>query len=113
MPQADPQYQGIWFVSDKNYEKNQIIIVKGHDNPKLFKQTVELTQLEWLHPKERCFVSNHCNFSIIHCKSIPVTRIIELQDRLTVELETPVRALAPGQAGVLYKRESSIGRWND
>ena len=49
LPQADPQYQGIWFVSDKNYEKNQIIIVKGHDNPKLFKQTVELTQLEWLH----------------------------------------------------------------
>ena len=33
----------------------------------------------------------------------PCYKIIELQDRLTVELETPVRALAPGQAGVLYK----------
>ena len=39
----------------------------------------------------------------------PVTRIIELQDRLTVELETPVRALAPGQAGVLYKGNQVLG----
>ena len=110
MPQADPQYQGIWFVSDKNYEKNQIIIVKGHDNPKLFKQTVELTQLEWLHPKEKVFCLQSLQFQYHSLlKSIPVTRIIELQDRLTVELETPVRALAPGQAGVLYKGNQVLG----
>lgn len=110
MPQADPQYQGIWFVSDKNYEKNQIIIVKGHDNPKLFKQTVELTQLEWLHPKEKVLSLQSLQFqhhSLL--KSIPITRIIELQDKLTVELETPVRALAPGQAGVLYKGNQVLG----
>ncbi|CAX45687.1 tRNA (5-methylaminomethyl-2-thiouridylate)-methyltransferase, putative [Candida dubliniensis CD36] len=110
MPQADPKYQGIWFVSDKNYEKNQIIIVKGHDNPRLFKQTVELTQLEWLCPKEEVIHLRGLQFQYHSLsKSIPVKRVIDSGDKLVVELETPVRALAPGQAGVLYNGNRVLG----
>ena len=69
---------------------------------------MELTQLEWLHPKEKVFCLQSLQFQYHSLlKSIPVTRIIELQDRL-IELETPVRALAPGQAGV-YKGNQVLG----
>ncbi|EMG49999.1 hypothetical protein G210_5005 [Candida maltosa Xu316] len=111
MPQGNPEYTGVWFVSEKNFEKNQLIIVKGGDNPKLFKQTVEIINLEWIYPKEKVLTMENLQFQHHSLsKSTPVKKITDLgDDRLKIELETPVRALAPGQAGILYNDNQVLG----
>ncbi|CCH61632.1 hypothetical protein TBLA_0F00880 [Henningerozyma blattae CBS 6284] len=42
MPQSDPQYKGTWFVSDKIIDKNEIVIVKGNNNPELYHDTLKV-----------------------------------------------------------------------
>lgn len=52
MPQGDPEYRGTWFVSDKLRDTNEIMIVRGRDNPKLFRDHVKIIDMKWLFPEE-------------------------------------------------------------
>lgn len=110
MPQGDPKYHGIWYVSEKNIENNQLIIVKGTDNPKLFKQKVKITNLEWIHPKEKVLSIDKLQFQYHSLTTpVPVKEIKDNGDSLLIELEKPVRALAPGQGGILYNDNQVLG----
>ena len=110
MPQGDPKYQGVWFVSEKNIEKNQLVIVKGTDNPKLFKQVVEITDLEWIQPKEKVLAMDNVQFQYHSLTTpVPVKVIKNKGDKLIIELEKPARALAPGQGGILYNGNQVLG----
>ena len=118
MPQGDPQYKGVWFVAKKNVAKNEIVIVRGHDNPLLFSQVVTLDTCEWVYEwekiqqlKEEGAVS--FQFSSLS-KAILVKRITVLGNKqfgkqLKIELIEPVRAVAPGQQGVLYRGNQVLG----
>lgn len=110
MPQGDPKYHGIWYISEKNIEKNQLIIVKGTNNLKLFKQNVEIKNLEFIYPKEKILSMNNLQFQYHSLTTpVPVKKIIDNGDSLLIELKNPVRALAPGQGGILYNDNQVLG----
>ncbi|RCK63557.1 Mitochondrial tRNA-specific 2-thiouridylase 1 [Candida viswanathii] len=115
MPQGNPEYQGVWFVSERDIEKNELVIVKGTDNPKLFKQTVVITDLEWLCPKQKVLAMLSLGSHDIQFQyhsllpSVPVKNIRDEGDKLIIELAKPVRALAPGQGGILYNDNRVLG----
>ncbi|RLV94821.1 Mitochondrial tRNA-specific 2-thiouridylase 1 [Spathaspora sp. JA1] len=106
MPQGDPKYKGTWFVSAKDPVKNQLIIVKGRDNPKLYKDHVSLNTLDWIYPREKVldFPVEELQFQF-HALGKPFSiKSIELTNEgLSINLQTSARAMAPGQIGVIYK----------
>ncbi|KAM9915769.1 hypothetical protein OXX80_013855, partial [Metschnikowia pulcherrima] len=51
MPQGDPNYKGVWFVSEKRVQTNELVIVRGRDNPKLYKNGLYATEWAWFGEK--------------------------------------------------------------
>ena len=46
MPQGSPEYQGTWYVGEKRQEPNELVIVRGRDNEKLYRDTALVQQFE-------------------------------------------------------------------
>ncbi|KAI5967523.1 hypothetical protein CANMA_002957 [Candida margitis] len=113
MPQGDPNYKGVWFVADKDVEKNQLIIVRGHDNPKLYKSRVIVSDVDWVYDREKAVGLDPSMVEFQHHSLSTPTRIKSwnITDGNVVELELAdsVRALAPGQAGVFYHGNQVLG----
>lgn len=106
LPQGDPKYKGVWFISEKNIEKNQLIIVKGSNNKDLFKDIVSLSDWCWLVNDSTIlekFKKITCQFRSLQ-EEIEVSKIIYDENNMVtrVHLATPGRAVAPGQTLVLY-----------
>lgn len=116
MPQGDPNYKGVWFVAEKNVAKNQLIIVRGHDNPKLYKSRVVVTDVDWVCDAGKvCALDSHDvefqHHSLSKPTRVKLWNIGESKEKVVVELELQesVRALAPGQAGVFYHGNQVLG----
>lgn len=111
MPQGDPNYKGSWFVSDKNFETNDIVIVRGSDNAKLFQSVVyvsdfvplgELNLLEF--PLDEVTVQYRSLQEPTRVKSIQVRG-----DGLIFQLLEKRRAVASGQYLAVYHGDRCLG----
>lgn len=58
MPQGNEETKGTWYVQSKNYDTNEIVIVKGNSNPSLFTQHITSKDFEWLVDPETLSWSN-------------------------------------------------------
>jgi tRNA-uridine 2-sulfurtransferase len=91
-----------WFVAKKDLEKNQLIVVQGKDNPLLYQQQLQASQLHW--------VSGEAPKTPYHCKAKTRYRqqdqdcIIKsiTNDLCEVEFDLPQFAITPGQSVVFY-----------
>lgn len=110
MPQGDPKYKGIWFVSEKRVGTNELVIVKGSDNSALFKNSLDAVDWQW--------------FGDVPDLSVPLEYLVQfrsLQEPAMVEvcevsngsfkckLQEIQRAMAPGQNVVLYRGNQVLG----
>ncbi|CAK9436768.1 uncharacterized protein LODBEIA_P12900 [Lodderomyces beijingensis] len=114
MPQGDPSYQGVWFVSEKNVAKNEITIVRGHDHPALFKRHITLVDCEWIKPLEEIDLSLvSFQYHSLGKATIVKNLVVKEEENggvvVEVELAESVRAVAPGQQGVLYLGNQVLG----
>lgn len=107
MPQGDPNYKGVWFVLEKNYDKNQLVIVRGRDNPKLFRSHLHVTNFEWMANWDKSCKIQLQYRSLQEPCEVKLVEIIG--NALSIELETPARAMAPGQNVVLYQGNRVLG----
>ncbi|CAM9018241.1 unnamed protein product [Wickerhamomyces anomalus] len=112
MPQGDPKYKGTWFVGAKNFETNDITIVRGTDNPKLFKQIVYVKDFYPLDPNYD-LVSNVPNLSVQYRslqKAEKLDSIVKTDEGgLIFQLGEKRRAIAPGQYLAVYDGDRCIG----
>jgi tRNA-specific 2-thiouridylase len=69
---------------------------------------VVLQELNWLAPALK--VGSRCGVQVRYRSSaIPATVASVGPDRLTLALDTPARAITPGQSGVLYDGARVLG----
>jgi len=112
MPQGDPEYKGTWFVSEKNFETNDVTIVRGGDNSKLFKKIVYVKD----------FIPLDKDFDIFKDPSTLNIQYRSLQNpvklesitkagdnELVFQLDQRQRAIAPGQYLALYDGDKCLG----
>ncbi|KAI5954393.1 hypothetical protein KGF54_002168 [Candida jiufengensis] len=114
MPQGDPTYKGTWFISDKNPQTNEIMIVKDHDNPKLYKSKFKIINNEWVYDLKKIKQLDVEDIQFqYHSLSQPIKiKSINFNNNdnsFSVELSESVRAVAPGQGGILYKGNQVLG----
>jgi len=84
-------------------DRREVVVGSADD---LAGHTVHLDELNWL--DEALEPGDRCEVQIRYRARSAAATILERQDAsLDLALETPVRAIAPGQSGVLY---SSGGR---
>lgn len=127
MPQADPKYKGTWFVSEKIIDSNEIVIVKGRDNCKLFHNQLQVGQFEILDDtvnveqfKKRiteAIKKGTLNMQYrslqdpIKIKKCDIETRSEFPEdiQLNIQIEISQRAMAPGQYCCIYDNDEVIG----
>jgi tRNA-uridine 2-sulfurtransferase len=92
------------FVVDIQPETRAVVIGRGAD---LFGHAVTLEELNWLAdpPAAGDAVWVQCRY---RAKAVPGTVTARTADRLDLRLAEPVRAITPGQSGVLYDETGRV-----
>lgn len=111
MPQGNPDYKGVWFVSEKRQATNELVIVKGGNHPSLFNSKVLAENWTWIDEKNVANAADmpyHIQYRSLQFP-LKVKAIVPKADSLEIELEEKARAMAPGQNLVLYKDSQVLG----
>lgn len=113
LPQADPRYTGAWYVSEKRLDTNELVIVRGRDNPKLYRDTVTISDFVPLHSNAMETILSNKNLLTMRYRSLmeptEIEAIQQQNDRLKLTLKTPQRAMAPGQYVCILDGERILG----
>lgn len=98
-----------WYVADKQLARNTLIVVQGHNHPKLFAPALLCTQLHWIDdcpPIHSFYCTAKTRYRQLEtsCLVKPVS-----SDEYRVEFEVPQRAITPGQSVVFYQDQTCLG----
>lgn len=112
MPQADPATRGTWFVAAKDFSRNELIIVRGADNPALLAAGVSCSSFQWLGEPPAGPVDTRNLFAQYRSlqEPEPVAAVeINPTGPLRVQFAQPRKAVAPGQYLALYRGDQVLG----
>lgn len=114
MPQGDPIYKGIWFISEKRLDTNELVIVKGTKNEKLFKSNIRVENWEWMTDDIKSIIQRAPSGQLdVQYRSLQlpfrINSLAEHDNIVEINLTKPARAMAPGQAVVLYDGNQVLG----
>jgi tRNA-specific 2-thiouridylase len=98
-----------WYVADKELGRNVLVVVQGHDHPRLMQSALTATELRW--------VAGTCPSAPLRCAvktryrqaDQPCTLERLEEDRGYVRFDSPQRAITPGQYAVFYMGEECLG----
>ena len=94
------------YVAGKNLEKNQVILTKG---PALYSEALEAEDFNWISmdpPKEEYPVTVKTRYN---AKAVPAFVSVKEENHVLLRFAKPERAIAAGQAVVLYDGEIVVG----
>lgn len=101
-----------WYVAGKDIDKNELIVVQGHDHPLLQKSDLGAQDASWVAgfpPK----VSGHYGAKTRYRQADAPCAIaysdIEQSDRFELHFDQKQWAITPGQSAVLYDGEICLG----
>jgi tRNA-specific 2-thiouridylase len=97
-----------WYVADKRLERNELVVVQGHDHPLLLRKTLEAEDPSWISgnpPGEKAFSAK------TRYRQADAACSVEraLESGIKVDFATPQWAVTPGQSVVLYDGEICLG----
>lgn len=96
-----------WYVAAKDFERNALIVVQGHDHPLLLSAGLMASRESWLVEPPALPLRATCK---VRYRQPDVACLIERAgDRLKVSFERPVNGVAPGQSVVFYEQEVCLG----
>jgi tRNA-specific 2-thiouridylase len=100
---------GPWYVCGKDLAKNELIVVQGHDHPRLLSQRLRAEDLAWVSgaaPQARSSYGAKTRYR----QADAACRIGRVGDEdLEVEFSAPQWAVTPGQSVVLYREDVCLG----
>lgn len=103
-----------WYVAGKDLQTNQLIVVQGVDHPLLYHKYLSAQQCYFTSSLEQPQIGQRLTAKVRYRQTALPCTVKDLkpigQDfNLTLEFDTPVRAITPGQSVVLYDGEVCLG----
>ncbi len=98
-----------WYVAGKDLDRNELVVVQGHDHPRLLSSRLQAGQLSWIsgeppEPGLACAAKTRYRQADAACV---VERLSE--GRMELSFQTPQWAVTPGQSAVLYRGDECLG----
>ena len=98
---------GPWFVAAKDLQRNSLIVVQGHDHPRLYRRDVEAIDVHWIGDAPRLPVRLAAK-TRYRMADAPCT--VEARDGgVVARFDTPQWAPTPGQYLVFYDGATCLG----
>jgi tRNA-specific 2-thiouridylase len=97
-----------WFVAGKDLERNELIVVQGHDHPLLLSPTLEAADLSWVGEPPRAGGRYSAKTRYRQRDAACAVEVIE-GDRLALRFDEDQWAVTPGQSVVVYEGENCLG----
>ncbi|XP_073828267.1 mitochondrial tRNA-specific 2-thiouridylase 1 isoform X2 [Musca autumnalis] len=107
-----------YYVAQKDVATNTIYVAYGHEHPSLYANHIYATNLNWLSSQHPFEVENagsplKCRFRFQHTKPLVDCTIyrksLDNTNDVIVVLDTPLRAVTPGQYAVFYSDTECLG----
>jgi tRNA-specific 2-thiouridylase len=100
--------QAPWYVAAKDAARNALVVVQGHDHPRLASRALDTGAWHWLAPARREPFS--AALKVRYRQSDQAARLAPRADgSLRIAFEAPQRAVTPGQYAVAYEGERCLG----
>ena len=97
-----------WFVARKDTARNTLIMVQGHDHPLLLSSALTTGPMHWL--SEARTEPFPCTVKVRYRQADQPARLEPRADgTMSIQFETPQRAVTPGQYAVIYEGERCLG----
>jgi tRNA-specific 2-thiouridylase len=98
---------GAWYVCGKDLEKNELIVVQGHDHPLLLSRKLRAEDLAWVGevPRNDKAYSAKTRYR----QADAGCRVRDAGRAIDVEFTDPQWAVTPGQSVVLYEGDACLG----
>jgi tRNA-specific 2-thiouridylase len=93
---------GPWFVVKKDINENIVYISNGYDPVSQYASSIKLADFQLLHPDFHLHQGERVRFKIRHQPEFNHGTIEVDNSIITINSDTPVSGVAPGQFGVLY-----------
>lgn len=98
-----------WYVTGKNLENNQLIVVQGHDHPNLFVDALLAGPVHWIAGPPTTWPLR-CQAKVRYRQDDQGCLVEPYDDSfLMVTFERPQRAVTPGQSVVFYDGDECLG----
>jgi tRNA-specific 2-thiouridylase len=102
-----------WYVAAKNAQRNELVVVQGHDHPLLHRDTLEASNARWLGappPGLHADRPVRCQAKVRYRQPDQACTVRRTgEDSLEVCFDRPQRTPAPGQYVVLYDGDVCLG----
>ena len=97
-----------WFVAAKDPARNALVVVQGHDHPRLYATVVEASAMHWIGEPPRSG-DRLCAKTRYRMADAPCRVFVLDGDRCRAEFDAPQWAPTPGQYLVLYDGDVCLG----
>jgi tRNA-uridine 2-sulfurtransferase len=98
-----------WFVADKNLEKNELIVVQGHDDARLLNKRLRADDASWIAghaPEGRAALGAKTRY---RQADAACAMSADGDSAFELDFEQAQWAVTPGQSAVLYRGEVCLG----
>lgn len=93
-----------YYVTSKDFKKNELYVGMSRNNPALFKKELELGEINWINkPAEK-----HVEVAVRY-RQKPQPAKIQLDKMVKIQFDASQRAVTEGQSAVVYKGEECLG----
>lgn len=96
-----------WFVVDKNFEKNEVILAQGDDHPALYADGLTAVELNWLVDAPQG--EFRAKAKVRYRQSEEPCTVMVSENRVKVIFDRPQRAMTPRQSIVFYQDDICLG----
>lgn len=97
-----------WYAAAKDLKRNVLIVVQGHDHPKLFQTTLECENIHWINDAPtfpfNCRAKTRYRQADQDCIITPIN-----DHHYQVTFSQPQWAITPGQSVVFYQENICLG----
>jgi tRNA-specific 2-thiouridylase len=98
-----------WYVAEKRLQENELVVVRGHDHPRLMKKTLDADEVTWIAGPAPAGGAHFSGKTRYRQADAPCTLTRVLDSGIEVDFADPQWAVTPGQSVVLYDGDVCLG----
>jgi len=102
-----------WYVAAKSVERNELVVVQGHDHPLLYSDWLRSGPVEWIGPAPEEWLAGRplrCQLKTRYRQPDQDCTLLGGGDgSVHVDFARPQRAVTPGQQAVFYRGDRCLG----